>query len=189
MSKVFSSSSGWFFQLLLSALTYGILFYCNTAVASSLTFGTGVNWIYLPAGLRLFLTLIFGLSGAIGIAIASFLISYYGDFPKDLILCIGIGLISGFAPYLARVFILKNIQLDSDLSNLNIYKLGICILVYAFLSAGLHQWWFSTMGLNEAGTLDHFAVMVFGDVLGSLLLIAVVKSGMDLLKRFKQTAH
>jgi hypothetical protein len=79
--------------------------------------------------------------------------------------------------------------LESDLSNLNIYKLGICILVYAFLSAGLHQWWFSTMGLNEAGTLDHFGVMVFGDVLGSLLLIAVVKSGIDLFKRFKQTAR
>jgi hypothetical protein len=31
--------------------------------------------------------------------------------------------------------------------------------------------------------------MVFGDVLGSLLLIAVVKSGMDLLKRFKQTVR
>lgn len=189
MPKLFSSTSGWLFQLLLSALTYSILFYCNTAVASSLTFGIGVNWIYLPAGLRLFLTLIFGLSGAIGISIASFFISYYGDFSQDLTLCIGIGVISGFAPYLARVFILKNMQLESDLSNLNIYKLGACILLYAFLSAGLHQWWFSTMGLDEAGTLNHFAVMVFGDVLGSLLLIAVVKSGMDLLKRFKQTAR
>lgn len=187
MSKVLSSSSAWFIQLLLSALTYSVLFYCNIAVASSLTFGIGVNWIYLPAGLRLFLTLIFGLSGAIGIAIASFLISYYGDFPHDLTLCIGVGLISGFAPYLARVLILKNIKLEADLSNLNIYKLGICILVFAFMSAGLHQWWFSAMGLSDAGTFNHFTVMVFGDVLGSLLLIAVVKSGIDLLKRAKKT--
>jgi hypothetical protein len=189
MSKLFSSASGWLFQLFLSALTYSILFYCNSALAGSLTFGIGVNWLYLPAGLRIFLTLIFGLSGATGIAFASFLISYFGEFQQDLTLCIGIGLISGFAPYLARFLVLKNIELESDLHNLNIYKLGICILAYAFLSASLHQWWFYTMGLEKTGTLNHFAVMVFGDVLGSLLFIAVVKSGIDLLKRFKQTAR
>ena len=189
MSKLSSSVFAWFLQLLISALSYGVLFYCNLALASSLAFGVGVNWIYLPAGLRLFLTLIFDLSGAIGIVLASFLISYYGEFPHDLTLCIGIGLISGFAPYLARLFVLRNIQLEPDLGDLNIYKLGTCILVYALLSAGLHQWWFFTMGLDKAGTMNHFAVMVFGDILGSVLLIAVMKWLMDWLKRIKQTVR
>ena len=190
MEKPFNSTlMTWFSELLISALAYIFLFYLNDYLTANLYYGTGVNWIYLPAGLRLFLTLIFGFSGAVGIALASFLISYYGAFSNDLVACIGTSLISGFAPYLARFFVLHNIRLEPDLSNLNLPNLCVCVLVYALLSAGLHQWWFATMGLADAGTFNHFTVMVFGDILGSLLLIVVAKSGMDLLKRFKQTAR
>jgi hypothetical protein len=73
----------------------------------------GVSWIYLPAGLRLFLILIFGLSGAIGIATASFAISYFGVFPPDLVTCIGIGLISGFAPLLAKWIVITNVNISN----------------------------------------------------------------------------
>ncbi len=187
--KSFFTPTAWVFELVISSLAYLLLFYLNDYLTANLNYGTGVNWVYLPAGLRLFLTLIFGFSGAVGIALASFLISYYGAFSNELITCIGISLISGFAPYLARLFVLHNIRLESDLSNLNLLNLSVCILVYALLSAGLHQWWFASMGLADAGTFNHFIVMVFGDILGSLLLITVVKSGMDLLKRFKQTTR
>ena len=189
MSKLFASYSEWIFGCAISAMAYTPLFYCNSWLTNTITFGLGVNWIYLPAGLRLFLTLIFGLPGAIGIAIASFLISYYGEFPHDPILCVGTGLISGFAPYLARVFVFSNLRLESDLSNLNFPKLIACILIYALLSAGLHQWWFSTMALENTGTVNHFLVMFIGDVLGSLLLISLTKYGLDLLRKTRQIAR
>ncbi len=175
--------------LSISALAYSALFYFNSWLTNELVFSLGVNWIYLPAGLRLFLTLIFGLPGAIGISIASFLISYYGEFPHDLTVCIGIGLISGFAPYLARIFVFSNLRLDSDLSNLNLPKLVACILIYALLSAGLHQWWFSAAALENTGSVNHFLVMFIGDVLGSLLLISLIKCIIDLLKKTRKTAH
>ena len=189
MSKFFTISSEWLIGCAISAIAYAFLFYFNGLVTNSLVFGLGVNWIYLPAGLRLFLTLIFGLPGALGIAIASFLISYYGDFPHELTLCIGIGLISGFAPYLARYFVFSNLRLESDLSNLNFPKLIACILIYSLLSAGLHQWWFSTMTLEDTGSINHFVVMFIGDVLGSLLLISLIKYCLDLLRKVRQTAH
>jgi hypothetical protein len=175
--------------LAISAFTYTALFYANSWLTSELIFSLGVNWIYLPAGLRLFLTLIFGLPGAIGIVLASFFISYYGDFPKDLTICIGIGLISGFAPYLARLFILSNVELSPNLSNLNMPKLLACILVYAALSSGAHQLWFSLEGLEDAGTMNHVMAMFVGDVLGSILLIAVIKYSLDTLKKIRQTVR
>lgn len=189
MSKFFSITSEWLIGYVISALGYTLLFYFNGWLTSSLVFGLGVNWIYLPAGLRLFLTLIFGLPGALGIAIASFLISYYGDFPHELSLCIGIGLISGFAPYLARYFVFSNLQLESDLSNLSFPKLIACVLIYALLSSGLHQWWFSTMALENTGSVNHFVVMFIGDVLGSLLLISLIKYCLDLFRKVRQTAR
>ena len=189
MSKILVILSAATFGLAISALSYTSLFYLNNWLTSELVFSLGVNWIYLPAGLRLFLTLIFGLPGAIGIALASFLISYYGDFSRDLILCIGIGLVSGFAPYLAKVFVIHNVRLSPDLSDLNFQKLVICILIYALLSAGLHQWWFSTMALDNAGGINHVFVMFIGDVLGSLLLISLIKYSLDVLKKSRKTVR
>jgi len=170
---------------IVSVLAYSSLFYINDWLTTHLTYGLGANWIYLPAGLRLFLTLIFGLSGAVGIAIASFVICFFGPFPLELTTYIGIGLISGFAPYLARLFVMSNISISSDLSNLSLQKLVICILIYAALSSGLHQWWFSVRGLDEAGTLNHFLVMLIGDVLGAVILIGLIKYGLDLVRRSK----
>ncbi len=183
MAKNLGIFSETLFGFAISALAYSSLFYINNWLTSELTFSLGVNWIYLPAGLRLFLTLIFGLPGAIGITLSSFLISYYGDFQHNLEICIGIGLISGFAPYLARVFVLHNIQLAPDLSDLNLPKLLLCILVFAALSAGAHQLWFTLSGLEDAGSFNHFLVMFIGDVVGSILLIAVIKYCLDKLKK------
>ena len=189
MSSYIRNSSEWSFACAISALAYAFLFFINSWLTNDLDFGLGVNWIYLPAGLRLFLTLIFGLPAAIGISIASFLISYYGEFPHDLTLCIGVGLVSGFAPYLARIFVISNVGLESDMSNLSFQKLLICICVYAALSSGLHQWWFSTAALENTGSVNHFLVMFIGDVLGSLLLISLIKCIIDLLKKTRKTAH
>lgn len=189
MSKLFTISAEWLIGCVISAMSYTMLFYFNGWLTNTLVFGLGVNWIYLPAGLRLFLTLIFGLPGAMGIAAASFLISYFGEFPHDLTVCIGTGLISGFAPYLARYFVFSNIRLESDLSNLSFPKLTACILIYSLLSAGLHQWWFSTMTLENTGTLNHFVVMFIGDVLGSLLLISLIKCCLDLFRKTRKIAH
>ena len=179
------TSREWMTGFIVSVLAYAGLFYINDWLTTHLTYGLGVNWIYLPAGLRLFLTLIFGLSGAIGIAIASFVICFFAQFPLELTTYIGIGLISGFAPYLARLFVMSNISISSDLSNLSLQKLVICILIYAALSSGLHQWWFAVRGLDEAGTLNHFLVMLIGDVLGAVILIGLVKYGLNLMRPSK----
>ena len=189
MSKLLSLMRIGIAGFVISALTYAALFYINSWLTSSLIFGSGVNWIYLPAGLRLFLTLIFGSSAALGIAFTSFLICYCGGLSNDLTICIGTGIISGFAPYLARILVFSNIKLESDLSNLSLSKLLICILIYALLSSGLHQFWYATVKLDDTGSLNHFLVMFIGDVLGSLLLISLIKSGLDLKKRFRKTVH
>jgi hypothetical protein len=169
---------------LISALLYSALFFFNDWVTEALKYDLGVSWIYLPAGLRLFLILIFGFAGAIGIAVATFAISYFGVFMPDLVTCIGVGLISGFAPLLAKWVVVSNIPINNDLSNLSIQKIIFCIVIYALMSAGLHQYWFVLRGL-ESGSLEHFLVMFVGDIAGSILLIAVIKYSIDLLKRSK----
>ena len=168
--------------VLISALLYSALFFFNDWITETVKYDLGVSWIYLPAGLRLFLILIFGLAGAIGIAAASFAISYFGAFSTDLLTCIGIGLISGFAPLLAKWVVVSNIPINNDLSNLSIQKIILCIVIYALMSSGFHQYWFVLRDL-ESGSINHFLVMFAGDVAGSILLIALIKYGIDLMRR------
>jgi hypothetical protein len=130
----------------------------------------------------LFLILIFGLAGAIGIAVASFAISYFWAFPADLVTCIGIGLISGFAPLFAKWVVVSNAHISNDLSNLSMQKILLCIVIYALMSSGFHQYWFMLRDL-ESGSINHFLVMFAGDVAGSILLIALIKYGIDLMRR------
>jgi hypothetical protein len=184
LSITSSSTSLFLMGALISALLYSIIFFLNDLVTEAVKYDLGVSWIYLPAGLRLLLILIFGLAGAIGIAVASFAISYFGVFPTDLVTCIGIGLISGFAPLLAKWVVVSNIPINNDLSNLSLQKIVFCVVVYAFMSAGLHQIWFELRDL-ESGSLDHFLVMFVGDIAGSILLIAIIKYSIDLVKRSK----
>ncbi|MDH6504527.1 hypothetical protein [Polynucleobacter sphagniphilus] len=170
----------------ISANTYALLFYLNDWLTQYVAYGLGVSWIYLPAGLRLFLTLIFGFPGALGIALATFLISYLGVFSQDLVTCIGIAIISGFAPYLARVFVLMNIKIAPDLSDLNFPKLLFCMVIYALFSSGLHQWWFATRGLANTGGINYFIAMFTGDVMGTVLMVTSIKYGLDYLKDFRK---
>lgn len=183
--KISSDRSSFFLAgVLISSLLYIALFFFNDWLTETLKYDLGVSWIYLPAGLRLFLILIFGLAGAVGVAVASFAISYFGVFPPDLITCIGIGLISGFAPLLAKWVVISNVSINNDLSNLSMQKIILCIVVYAFMSSGLHQCWFVMQDL-ESGSLDHLLVMFFGDMVGSILLITVIKYSIDLVRRTK----
>jgi hypothetical protein len=168
--------------VLISALLYSALFFFNDWITEMLKYDLGVSWIYLPAGLRLFLILIFGLAGAIGIAAASFAISYFGVFPPDLLTCIGVGLISGFAPLFAKWVVVSNTYISNDLSNLSMQKILLCIVVYALMSSAFHQYWFVLRDL-ESGSLNHFLVMFAGDVAGSILLTALIKYGIDLMRR------
>jgi len=164
------------------ALTYTLLFYLNDWLTAFLEAAPGVNWIYLPAGLRLFLVLVFGLSGAIGISIASTLITFGRDLSDDIISMIGIGLISGFGPYIARLVVVRNLKINADLSNLNIQMIAISVLVFALLSTGLHQLWFVLIGI-PSGSLSNAIAMLVGDVLGALLFISICKFGINLYKK------
>lgn len=164
-------------------LAYAVLFYANDWLMAFLEVSPGVNWIYLPAGLRLFLVLIFGLSGAIGISTASALITFGRDLGEDIISIVGIGLISGFGPYLARLLVIRNLKINPDLSNLNIQMIAISVLVFALLSTGLHQVWFVLMGI-PSGSLSNAIAMLIGDILGALLFISICKFGIDVYKRY-----
>ncbi|WP_251368137.1 hypothetical protein [Polynucleobacter sp. MG-6-Vaara-E2] len=169
------------FEIFVSATLYIAFFYFNQFITTPLEEARGVNWIFLPAGIRIFITLILDYSGALGLAAASIFINYIGFFEADSISTMGIAVICGLAPLLGRHFVIHNLNVEPDLSNISLKQLLIVILAYSLLNSGLHQLWFVVRGL-DSGSWNHFVAMFCGDVAGSILFVAVIKYGIDLIK-------
>lgn len=134
----------------------------------------GINWFYLPAGVRLLATLLFGFSGTIGLLLASWGVNFWYFFPHDFSRSFVGGLIGAFAPYMVYVMARHFFGLKGTLGNLTPGRLMICIVVFAISSPLMHHTWFH---LQDAQAHDWtgFYVMALGDFLGSVVLCYALK--------------
>jgi hypothetical protein len=168
-------------EILLSAFLYLILFYMNQYIFQAFEDARGVNWVFVPSGLRLCLTLIFGLWGALGLALASFVINCCGYYGFDFVDTVIISMIGGFAPLIARDIVVHGLKVNLDLSNISCKQLMQAIGIYALLSSGMHQLWFMHRGLQSV-ELQHIIAMFIGDIVGSLIFIGLLKLAICLYK-------
>lgn len=158
-----------------SFICYFGFFSLNTIFFSSSEFSTGVNWVFLPAGIRLLLTLVLAEDAAIGISLAAISIGLSDFFENDLLTAIGAGILSGLAPYLTYRLVVKQYEISPNLSNMNYRNLFVCIILFALISPLLHQIWFITRGYTS-DFISSFSVMMVGDLLGSFFVIYTAKS-------------
>ena len=165
----------------IAAILYAASFLINSYVMGSFSFSLGVSWVFLPAGLRLLLTLLLDKNGAIGIAIASIAISL-GFYFEDLILGIGAGVISGLAPYIAKLLVFPDSDSNRDLSQLDAKKLLNCVFVFSVVSPLMHQAWYSLHN-KDGSFFEDLGVMIIGDLIGTLLVIYLAKAGIFLYKK------
>jgi hypothetical protein len=157
-----------------TALAYLALFQLNNFLFSSVSFSEGVDWVFLPSGLRLAFILVFVQWGALGVAIASMLLSYFSQSDGGLVASLGTGMISGFAPLLARQVCLDLLKLDAGLRNLSAATLFKTSAVFAICSALLHQLWYTWLG-HTASFIDSTVAMAVGDFLGTVIVLYASK--------------
>jgi hypothetical protein len=169
--------------IFISAFLYALSFGLNSLFLESFTYSIGVAWIFLPAGLRLLLTLLFAQSGAVGIALASSIIAVTFYF-NDLVLGVAAGITSGLAPFIARYLALKDMGLTDNLATLDGSKLLNCIFIYSLISPILHQTLF-TIADPKNNFFDNLGVMIIGDLIGSMIVIYSAKGVIYLVKNTK----
>jgi hypothetical protein len=158
----------------LSAVLFLLAFVANEWFFNSSRFELvrGINWIYLPAGMRLLCTLLFGGAGAIGILIASWITCVFYFFPDDPLRSFAGGIASAAAPYLIYKLAQQLYGLQASLTNLNGKRLLLLTVAYSVASPSLHHLWLFLHG-DPIGS--GFFVMVLGDLLGTLLVIYTMK--------------
>ena len=142
-------------------------------------FARGINWIYLPAGVRLLSTLLFAEAGAAGLLLVSWLVCFFYFFPDDLLRSFVGGILATLAPYAIYRFAQHKYGLHASLANLTPKRLLVLCVAYSVTSPLLHNIWFALQG--KENIVQGFMVMFIGDLSGTLLVIYTVKAALWLL--------
>jgi hypothetical protein len=164
----------------LTAIVYVLFFFANKFLFSFTEFSFAVHWIYLPSGIILMSVLLFAEWAALGVMIASAIISYHFYFLGNFGAALGTGFISGFSPWAARLLCIAKLKLDVDLHQLNASTLLKVASVFALFSALLHQFWYLLHGHSD-NFFGNIAVMAAGDFFGTLIVLYLAKLSIGLL--------
>ena len=161
------------------ALVLALLALGNEQLLRQTEVAQGVNWIYLPAGLRMCYVLVLPVQGALAIFIASVLMAARD--PTLSAWLVGVNAaVTACGPVLARAVALQRLGLQASLANLTSRMLWLLAVVFGLCSTALHQAFYAALGREPA-----FVSMWIGDTLGCLLCLYGLK-GLALLWRRPQ---
>jgi hypothetical protein len=170
--------------VLFCAVFYVYAFELNQYLFAHLTFSQGVNWVFIPSGLRLLFVLVFWEAGAIGIVIGSVYVNY--TFTPDTHLFNWMsGLLSGVSPLLAHAIATRLFGFDVSLSGFHAQQLLKVSVLFALISSVLHQGWYFFAGKTEH-VISSVAVMGLGDWLGTVLVLTAVTYAFKVYRRLVQ---
>ena len=125
----------------LTALVYAGFYFINGLLFSVFDHAPGVMWVFIPSGVRLTNTLLFGPWGALGIVLGSLMVAFQDPRLVDPVTVTVASLISGLAPLLARHICVQVVGLKADLDALTASSLLRAVLIFSAVNACLQQLW------------------------------------------------
>lgn len=161
-------------KIFATMVMFGAALLINELLFKSLEFAKGINWIYLPAGVRLLATLLFAEAGAIGLLLVSWIYCFFFLFPHDPVRAFAGGILSSAAPYLVYLGAKRWLDLQGSLAKLPSWQVLACAVAYSLASPLLHHIWFAVYD-GRSIQWDSFAVMAMGDFIGTVLLLFFTK--------------
>lgn len=163
-----------------TVLVFVLSLWLNQEIFTHSEFVRGVNWVYLPAGIRLLSTLLLGADGAIGLLVANWLVDFFYFFPDDPLRSFAGGILAAAAPWLVYRFARERYGLQASLANLTPRRLAVLILAYATAGPLLHHIWFFLTG-DTQDLVHRFCAMFIGDLTGSLIVVYALKGLLALM--------
>ena len=168
-------------QVLATIGLFLAMLWVNDWLFRRLEFAPGINWVYLPAGMRLLCTLLFAEAGAMGLLLVSWFVSFVFFFPDDPARAFIGGILATLAPWLVYRGARSVYAFDGSLRNLTPGRLLVLALVYSVASPLLHHLWFALRGQDDL--VRGFVVMFVGDLAGTLIVLYGIKGLLALLPR------
>ncbi|MEW6372173.1 MAG: hypothetical protein AB1584_14650 [Pseudomonadota bacterium] len=147
----------------------------------------GINWVFLPAGIRLLATLFFGFAGFVGLLLAGFYLNFHHFVFQDEVRAISGAVAGAGGPYLAYLFAKHWFDLGPRLGNLTAQRLLLTGVLCGLMSPIFHHafMWVQT-GLVDWTAL---AAMITGDIIGILVVLTITKGLIKLTDPRDVDAH
>ena len=162
--------------MVVSGLLWAGCWLLNKTLLSDTLVATGINLLYLPAGVRLLLVLLFGPWGALGIFLVDpimFFIEFGTGSPAEVI---GASFISDFTPYLAVLGFCRAAGISPRLSGLRPFHLPLLALLVSLVTPFLFNLHFIFYERHAGDDLArNFAAMATGDFLGCFAVLALAR--------------
>jgi hypothetical protein len=168
-------------MVLATVVLFGATQAANQWLFSRLHYVPGIDYVYLPAGMRLLCVLLFAEAGALGLLLASWAIGFLLLFPGQFERPFAGGILSALAPYLVYRVARDRYGLQESLANLTSGRLLVLALACSVASPLLHHLYFALEG--QPHLVHGFLVMFVGDFLGTLIVIYGMKAVLVLLPR------
>lgn len=162
-------------------LTFGLL---TQAIAPLTEYEQGIDLVYLPAGVRLGIVLVFGFWGAVGIVIANPFL-FYLEFGEHNVLELAINsLICGFVPYFTVEVVKRMLNVDGRLEKFKPQHLPVFALAVSAVTPLAFNINFIVFHYKpEAQIMGNFSAMMLGDFFGCLVVLIIMRASVFLYRR------
>ena len=166
-------------MVLATIAAFSAMLALNVYLFRALEFAPGINYVYLPAGMRLLCTLLFAEAGAFGLLVVSWAVSFLLFFPGQFERPLWGGIIAALAPYLVYRLARWRYGLGASLASLTPARLLVLAFAYSLVSPLLHHLYFAWAGQHHL--LRGFFAMFIGDLSGTLIVIYGIKALLSLV--------
>lgn len=140
-----------------------------------MAYAPGLDFVFIPSGIRFIALLIGGVWAAIGICLGSLVLAGQQFGPSSAGGILLIALCSGLCPYIALRIALRAAGVADDLSNLRAAHLALVGLGVAAVSALLHSLLLGAMGLEPWHRfVMSLLVRTTGDYVGIFVAVVAV---------------
>ncbi len=153
-----------------------------------LEYSYGINWVFLPAGMRLLATLLFGTAGFTGLFISGLLLNFFHFTFDDPVRAVLGALAGSLGAYLVYLLAQRRYGLRTSLANLTPRRLMLLIVVCSMASPLLHHLVFAYQGHTE-NIVRSYLTMFIGDFMGTLLVIYTIKGTLAFLPSADRVRH
>jgi hypothetical protein len=171
-----------FWSIIGTVIVFCLSLWINQVVFTHTSFVQGINWIYLPSGVRLLSTLLLGLDGFVGLLLAGLLTDFLYWFPHDPVRAIAGAILGSLAPYVVYRLALEFYDLRATLTNLTPKRLLVLAVAYSVANPLFHHLWFALTGTTERWFESLFSMFV-GDLTGALIMLYSMKGILALLPK------
>lgn len=161
-------------RILVAAGLWVGLFQLNAWAFQSFEWNPVVNWVFLPAAVRLLAVLLWGWEGCLGIWLGT-LVTNQALFGTATQASLAVASISALAPWLAVGAARMLLAIPSDLAGLRPASLLVLAGASALSSALLHTLYFS-FTKDSTRLADDLLPMLVGDVAGTLIVLYTLRA-------------